>query len=132
VYDDVCERTDAVSWFVSTELGGRDEGLFRPPLSEVPTSESITLDVPDSVSRLCSSKLASLRGWLDTDTDCKTFCSLLFEGLSSETYPLFRPLSRGGSVRFWGAAVGSGRGLGRMELTADVLGERITRDRVFL
>jgi hypothetical protein len=95
VYNDVCERTNAISWFVSAELGGRDEGLFRPPLSEVPTSESITLDVPDSVSRLCSSKLALLRGWLDTDTDCKSV-----EGSSLETYPLLRPLSCGGSVRF--------------------------------
>jgi hypothetical protein len=90
VYE-VCERTDAVSWFMSPELGGRDEGLFRPPLSEA--SESITLDVPDSVSRLCFSKLASLRGWLDTDSDCKSLRRLLFKGSSAETYPLFRPLS---------------------------------------
>jgi len=117
---------------MSPELGVRDKGLFRPPLSEVPTSESITLDVPDSVSRLCFSKLASLRGWLDTDADCKSFRRLLFEGSSSETYPLFRPLSwGGGSVRFWAAAVGSRRGLGRMALTADALGERTARNRVF-
>src|ERR1700710_1993015 len=78
---------------MSPELGGRDEGLFRPPLSEVPTSGSITLDVADCVSRLCFSKLASLRGWLDTDSDGKSFRRLLFKGSSLETYPLFRPLS---------------------------------------
>ena len=99
---------------MSAELGGRDKGLFRLPLSEVPTSESIMLNVPDSVSQLCSSKLALLRGWLDTDTDYKSFRSLLFEGSSSETYPPLCSLSCGGSVRFWGAVVGSGRGLGRM------------------
>ena len=130
MYDDVCERTDAVSWFMSAELDGHDEALFRPLLSEVPTSESITLDVPDPVRRLYSSKLAFLRDWLDADTDCKSFRSLLFERSSSETHPLFRPACED-SVRFWGAVEGSGRGLGRIELTADVLGERTARDRVF-
>jgi hypothetical protein len=62
MYNDVYERTDTVSWFVSAKLGSCDEGLFRPPLSKVPTSESITLNVLKSVSRLYSSKLASLRG----------------------------------------------------------------------
>lgn len=115
VYD-ACERTDAVSWSMSTVLDCRDEGLLSLSLPGVAAMSS---DVPYLGRKFCLAKFSSLRRWPDSDTDCAYFCSHLRGRSSSEL------------VNCWRAVEGSWRSSGGVELTAEVLEERTAHNRVF-